>query len=117
MLSKIAGVDFSTTLRGGTEVDRSHRFAQRLAVLASCQVPASVSVKSPRLSSPPVPASVPRVAPRQIRVNCDSAAQATPPVNCGNASKQRWRWGNRTRIPPLIVSKVSIGVLRGFLPC
>ena len=29
----------------------------------------------------------PRVAPRQIRVNCDSASQITTPVTCGNVFK------------------------------
>ena len=28
-----------------------------------------------------------------IRVNCDSASQATLAVTCGNVFKARWRWG------------------------
>ena len=38
-----------------------------------------------------------RVAPRQIRVNYDSAPQIIPLLTCGNVFKTRWRWGSRTR--------------------
>ena len=40
-----------------------------------------------------VRASRPRVAPRQIRVNCNLQPQVTPSLTCGNVFKTRWRWG------------------------
>ncbi len=44
--------------------------------------------------------AVVRVAPPQIRVNCDFDSKATLNVTCGNVFKTRWRWA---RVPELIV--------------
>lgn len=68
-------------VRSGRVSRNWRRFARRFAVHAS-------------LSSP-------RVAPRQIRVNCDSASQVTPSLTCGNASKSLWRWGESNPHPSI----------------
>ena len=79
-------------------------YSRRCQVLASHQVLASV--KSSRLSSP-------RVAPRQIRVNCDFVPQVAPSLTCGKRLQNIVEVGG---VEPALSGVVSGFRSRGFRP-